>query len=257
LHWRMTGCTTYYGFNTTRPPFDNVKVRRAFAQAFDREQYVSKFEKGLGRAADQFVPPGLPGNFAGLKPLKFDAEAAKKELADAGFPNGKGLPEIKIGYVAGGRNQARADWLQAQLKTNLGIDLKADPQDARTYRDNGAKPQTTPQLFLYAWCQDYPDAQDWYSVVFDSRNTLPYRTFWKNDRYDQLVRAADAEPDAAKRAAGYAEAAQLLMDNAPAAFVDYSAEAWLVRPYVDAVNLTPLDYIFSGTTLMKLKILAH
>jgi oligopeptide transport system substrate-binding protein len=257
LQRRPGGCTSYYGFNTTRPPFDNVKVRRAVAQAFDREQYVKNFGIGISLPADQFVPQGLPGSYPALKTLVFDPVAARKELADAGFPGGKGLPEIRYGYVASGRNQARADWLATQLKENLAIELRLDPQDAVTYRDNGTKQATTPQLFLYAWCQDYPDPQDWYSVVFESHNTLPYRTGWKDDRYDQLVFAADRELDAQKRSAQYMEAAQILLDNAPAAFVDYSVKFMLVKPYVNGVKVTPLDYIFSGTTLMDLKVQPH
>ena len=257
LQSRPTGCTSYYGFNTTKPPFDNVKVRRAVAQAFDRAQYVKTFGTGLSLPADQFVPPGLPGNYPGLNTLKFDPTAARKDLADAGFPGGKALPEIRYGYVAGGRNQARADWLATQLKTNLGIELRLDPQDAVTYRDNGKKQSTTPQLFLYAWCQDYPDPQDWYSIVFSSQNSLPYRTGWKSDRYDQLVSAADRELDPQKRGDQYKAAAQLLLDESPAAFVDYGVRFLLVKPYLSGVKVTPLDYIFSGTTLMDLKVQPH
>lgn len=257
LQTRPAGCTSYYGFNTAKPPFDNLKVRRAVAEAFDREQYVKTFGAGLSQPADQFVPPGLPGNFAGLNTVKFDPVAARKDLADAGFPGGKGLPEIRYAYVASGRNQARADWLATQLKTNLGIELRLDPQDAVSYRDNGRKQATTPQMFLYVWCQDYPDPQDWYSVVFGSQNGLPYRTGWKSDRYDQLVAAADRELDPQKRADQYQAAAQLLLDESPAAFVDFSVNFLLVKPYLSGAKLTPLDYIFSGATLMTLKVLPH
>ena len=82
--------------------------------------------------------------------------------------------------------------------------------------------------------------------MFESRNTLPSRTWWKNDQYDQLVRAADRELDPQKRTEGYRQAAQILLDNAPAAFVDYSADTLLVKPYVSGVKLTPLDYFFQA-----------
>ena len=255
LTQRVAPCTFYIGFNTTKAPFDKVAVRRAFAQALDKEQYARTIEKDLALPADQFVPPGLPGHYADLKTPKFDAAAARRDLAQAGFANGAGLPEIRYGYVASPRNQLRAEWLLTQWKTHLGAQVKADPLDAQTYRVNGAKPETMPHLFMYGWCQNYPDPHDWYSTVFDSRSIAPYRTGWKNDRFDQLTREADRELDPQKRLELYRQAAQLLADNAPVAFLYNAAELWLVKPHIGGAKLTPLDVYFSSASVMSLKVL--
>ncbi len=246
-------CTTYFGFNTTRKPFDNVKVRRAFAQAIDRASYVKNIAKGLSLPADQFLPPGFPGHYDDLKTLKFDPAAAKKELAEAGYPNGKGLPEIKYGYAASAPNQARGEWLQTQLKDNLGVEIKLDPADPRTYADSLKTAATTPQLYIYGWCQDYPDPQDWYSTVFHSSSTLSL-TRWKNEPFDRLTRAADTEPDLQKRHSLYKQAAQILIDESPIVFVLYTVHSFLVKPWVTGVKLTPLDYYFASSAIMNLKI---
>ncbi|MBI5879371.1 MAG: peptide ABC transporter substrate-binding protein [Chloroflexi bacterium] len=252
---RTGGCTFYIGFNTTKPPFDKVAVRRAFAQALDKALYVKDVEKGAGAPANEFVPPGLPGGYADLAVLKFDAAAAKKELAQAGLAPDK-LGDVRYGYVASPRNQARADWLQGQLKANLGVAVKADPLDAQTYRNNASKPETLPGLFLYGWCQDYADPQDWYQI-FDSRSTAPFRTGWKNDKYDQLVREADRELDPKKRDGLYKQAAQILTDNVPVIFLYHTADNWLVQPHVSGAKQTPLDAFFASTSLMGWKILPH
>lgn len=249
-------CTFYFGFNTTKKPFDNARVRRAFAQAMDKDAYIKSIAKGFGVRADQFVPPGFPGYYADLKPLKFDANAARQELAAAGYANGKGLPDIKYSYAASERNQARATWLQTQLRDQLGVDIKLDPLDARTLSQALSSAATTPQMFFYGWCPDYPDPQDWYSVVFDSRSSASH-TAWKNDKFDQLVRAADVEANPKKRDELYRQASQLLMDDAPAALMLHDLDAFLVKPYVKGATFTPLDYYFAHTTIMDVKIAPH
>jgi oligopeptide transport system substrate-binding protein len=249
-------CTFYLGFNTTKKPFDNPKVRRAFAQAFDKDSFVKNILLGLGLPANQFLPPGFPGYYKELKSLNFNKAAAAKELEAAGFAGGKGLPEIKYGFSASPRNQARAEWMQAQLKDNLGVEIKLDPLESKAYTAAVKKTETTPQMYLLGWCQDYPDPQDWYTTVFHSTSTIQH-TGWKNEQFDKLTSGADIEADAKKRDDMYKQAAQILIDEAPVAFFWYSVDSFLVKPYVSGAKFTPLDYYFSSTTIMQLKILPH
>ncbi|MBI1800854.1 MAG: peptide ABC transporter substrate-binding protein [Chloroflexi bacterium] len=249
-------CTFYIGFNTTRKPFDNAKVRRAFAMAFDKEGFVKNVLKGLGIPANQFLPPGFPGYYSDLKGLAFSKDAAAKELADAGFAGGKGLPEIKYGYSASPRNQQRAEWFQQQLKDNLGVEIKLDPLESKAYTAAVKKLETTPQMYLLGWCQDYPDPQDWFTTVFDSKSTVSH-TGWKNDDFDKAVRAADPEPDAKKRDDLYKQSGQILINDAPVAFFWYNVSSFVQKPYIQGCKNTPLDYYFCSTTIMQAKITAH
>lgn len=235
-------CNFYLGFNTKKAPFDNIKVRQAFAQAFDRQDYVNSVLKGLGTVALSFIPPGRPGYAEDIKLWPFDAAAAKKALADAGFADGKGLPEIKLTYSSSPRNTTRMEWMQNQMKKNLGIDAKLDPVESKAYTALVKDPATTPQVFLLGWCQDYPDPQDWLTLVFHSSSSVTH-VGWKNDQFDTLVKQADIETDKTKRADLYHQAQQILVQDAPAVFLYWDTTNLMIKPYVRNMkeHISPQD----------------
>jgi len=240
-------CNFYVGFNTKKAPFDNPKVRKAFALAFDRQDYVDIVVKGQGEPATSFVPPGRPGYYKDVNQSAFDADAAKKALADAGFANGAGLPPIKLTFSNTPRNQVRFQWVQNQLKLNLGIDAGLDPVESKAYTALVKEDATTPQMFYLGWCQDYPDPQDWYSLVFRSDSTVTH-VGWKNAQFDTLTKQADVEKDAAKRDSLYKQAAQLLSDEAPVVFMYWDVTDLLIKPYVSGMkdHVSTADRAFPG-----------
>ncbi len=240
-------CNFYLGFNTLKPPFDNIKVRQAFAQAFDRKDYVDNVQKGLGDVALSFVPPDRPGHDPNLKLYEFNAEAAKSALADAGFANGAGLPEIKLTYSSTPRNKTRMEWVQNQVKKNLGIDMVLDPVESKAYTGLVKDPATTPQVFFLGWCQDYPDPQNWITLVFHSESTITH-VGWKNEEFDTLSRQADAEPDQAKRLEMYSKAQEILVREAPAVFLMWDKNPYLVKPYIKGMkeHIIPQDHVVPG-----------
>ncbi len=236
-------CSFYIGFNTQKAPFDNIKVRQAFAKAFDRQDYVDVVLKGAGTPAASFIPPGRPGYEASIKQSDFDATAAKSELdavVKSDFPNG--LPPIKLTFASSARNKTRMEWIQNQAKTNLGIDMQLDPVEAKAYTALTKDPATTPQVFFLGWCEDYPDPQDWLSLVFRSDSTVTH-VGWKNDKFDQLTKQADVEKDATKRADMYKQAQQILTDDAPVVYLYWDVANLLIKPYVKnlADHITPND----------------
>lgn len=233
-------CTTYYGFNTTRAPFTDAKVRLAFAKSFDREAFVKDVQK-IGKAAYSFIPPGRPGHDEGDQEQKFDAAAAKALLASSSFAGKPELNTIKLTYRTSATNKTRVEWVQQQWKTNLGLDLALDPVDATTFSQLVKKPETTPQFFLLGWCEDYPDPQDWLTTVFHSSSTVT-RTGFKNAEFDKLTRDADKERDATKRAQLYQQASRLLSKEAPVAFLLWSATKYLRKPWVKGVTDSSLDF---------------
>lgn len=254
---KMTGpgvCSFYMGFNNKKAPFDNPKVRQAFSLAIDRKAFVSDILGDIGIPANQFIPQKLPGHYDDLKDTfqKFDPEQAKKLLADAGYPGGKGLPQIKWTYSQSSRNQIRIEALAGQIKNVLGVTIGADPVEPKAYTALTKAPATTPPLFLLGWCQDYPDPQDWYTTVFRSDSTSTH-TGYKDDQFDKLVTAGDHELDAAKRAADYKQAAQLLNDDVPVAFIWWDQTALLVKPAVQGYTVDPTEYYFGQHKLYSLK----
>ena len=245
-------CTFYYGFNNKRAPFTDAKVRLAFAKSFDRAAYISDVQK-VGTAAESFIPPGLPGYDKDDHEQKFDAAAAKALLAGSSFAGKPELQGIKFTYSASARAKTRIEWVQQQWKTNLGIDVTPDPVDRTTFSQLVKKAETTPVLFSLGWCADYPDQQDWLTTVFISNSTVT-RTGYNNPDFDKGVRAADKEPDAAKRDAGYQTASRLLSKDAAVAFLYYSATKYLLKPYVKGVTDTALDFEIGIFDITKITV---
>jgi oligopeptide transport system substrate-binding protein len=233
-------CTFYYGFNTAKAPFTDAKVRLAFAKAFDRTAFINDVQK-IGVAAESFLPPGLPGYDKDDHTQKFDATAAKALLASSSFAGKPELNGIKFTYSSSARNKTRIEWAQQQWKTNLGIDVTPDPVDRTTYTQLVKKAETTPALFSLGWCADYPDQQDWLTTVFISNSTVT-KTGWKNAQFDSTVKQADKEPDTKKRDDLYVAAQKILTQDAPVAFLFYSATKYLLKPYVKGVTDTALDF---------------
>ncbi|HEV2122186.1 MAG TPA: peptide ABC transporter substrate-binding protein, partial [Chloroflexota bacterium] len=210
--------TLWVGFNTTRAPFNNQKVRSAFAFAIDRVSYVRNILGGAGIPARQIVPPGNPGHYEyELEEQVFNPTVARRLLAEAGFPEGRGLPEIKWTYASTPRNKTRVEALTAQIQQNLGVNVLADPVEPTAYTAMLKRPDTTPQLFgPSGWHHDYPDAQNWYSVLFHSKSGNNQYGF-NNPDYDRYTEAGDREQDPGLRWEMYRQAAQILLNEAPVA----------------------------------------
>lgn len=234
----------YIAYNTQIPPFDNKTVRQAFSYAFDRESYANDVEGGLAVPAYTFIPPGIPGYLENEKPYDFDPAKAKELLAEAGFPNGEGLPPIKLTYGQTPRGQARTEWFANQIKTNLGVEVTLDPVDPNAYSSLFSSAETTPQLFRLGWGPDFPDPQNYYSTVFKTGTSSAQRTGFSSKEFDDLTVQADREPDAAKRLDLYKQASDILLEEAPVTFLFYDQNQILTRPNVKGMgpnDTTPLD----------------
>lgn len=245
--------TFWIGFNNTIAPFNNMKVRQAFAAAFDRATFANDVEKGLALPADQLLPPNFPGHFQDIPVQKFDPPTAKKLLSDAGFPNGKGLPPIKATFAGTDANKLILGAAAAMFKQYLGVDVQLDPVDPKAYTALTKKQATTPQMFFSGWQQDYPDPQDWYSTIFQSDSTVSH-TGWKNADFDKLTKQADVETDPTKRMDMYRQAATLLDQESPVVFTHYRAAAMLLKPRVQGYKLDPFEYFFGQHSLYTMKV---
>jgi len=233
-------CSIYYGFNTTRAPFTDAKVRLAFAKSFDRDAYIKDVQK-IGKPALSFIPPGRPGHDEGDSEQKFDVAAAKALLASSSFAGKPELNTIKLTYRSSATAKTRVEWVQQQWKTNLGLELALDPVDGTTFSQLVKSPATTPQFFSLGWCEDYPDPQNWLTTVFHSTSTVT-RTGFKNAEFDKLTREADKEKDPTKRAQLYQQSSRILSKEAPVAFNYWNASKYLQKPWVKGVTTSSLDF---------------
>jgi len=236
-------CSFYLGFNNSKPPFDNKLVRQAFAQAIDREAWVEDVLQGQGIPSTSFIPPGIPGHDPDIKTWQFDPEAAKAKLEEAGFDMSQ---EVKLTYGASPRNQARFEWLAASFQNNLGITVTLDPIEPTSYTALLKEPlERTPPMYVLGWCADYPDPQNYLSLVFQPGGTGEQRTGYNNPEFLRLTREADLLPvEDPERAELYAQAQEILHDDAPVAFMWYNVEDVLIKPWVTGLkeSLSPLDY---------------
>ena len=143
-------------FNHGTKPLDNQKVRMAIAKGVDREAFVKVVLGGVGKVTQCWLPEGTPGyNAADCDAQKYDKAAAAKLLADAGFPNGQGFPELTFLTSNTQRGKDIAEFIQKQLKDNLGINMKIESVDAKTRSSRYSNKQF--ELFFGGWHEDLCD----------------------------------------------------------------------------------------------------
>ncbi len=245
----------WIGLNVMQAPFGPVgdpkadALRQAIAMSIDRQQLVDLALSGVaGVPMTTLLPKGVPG-YQDFQAYKFDAAAAKQKLADAGYANCQGL---SLTYTTRDRDveQAVATQLQAQLKTNLGCDVKVDVipwKDMLTARQ--AHKYT---MFYGSWGQDYPDPQDWLYALFDSSQIQGVGPGSGNDpgysnpAFDKLIRDANVLADPSKQADRmkmYQQAEQMLLKDAPIVPLYQATRYWEASPKFTGYN-TNAEFIY-------------
>jgi len=226
-------------FNVTKPPFDNVKVRRALVTAVDRVSFVDKVRNGVGEPALSWIPPGMPGYDPDLgKEYQFNPAKAKQLLAEAGYADVSKLPEIKFQYADSTGNRLIAQFLQGQLKDNLGINLTLDPMEPKAFTTL-VNNENYDSAWL-GWSADYPDPDNWLPELFGT-GAGNNHTGYSNPQFDALAKQAKSELDNTKRLQIWAEAQKIVMADAPIAPVFYREQFVLVKPSVKGLKTTGMD----------------
>jgi oligopeptide transport system substrate-binding protein len=224
------GRTMTLGFNVTAAPFNNVKVRQAFAAAVDRDAISRGPLAGVLKAAHTLVPPTVPaGRVEGVIP--FNPQRAASLLAEAGYPGGKGFPRVTILTRAEEDSIATAEALQAQLRQALSIDVAVQIMEPRAFLDTIQSGRGS--LFLSAVFALTPDMYDLFNVVQGSTQN---NNRWKNHQFDRLLRQAASEKDQAVRVELYHRAERLILREAAVLIPLYYPERpTLQKPYVKGV----------------------
>jgi oligopeptide transport system substrate-binding protein len=228
-----------------RPPLNDVMVRQAFAYALDRERFVTEVLGGLGSPTLTWIPEGFPGYDAYENRWEFDPQKARQALADSPYQSAENLPSVTFAFTETTRNRQRAEWLVENYRENLGIRIELLPMDGATYNQMIRDPETAPQLFLTGWCADYPDPSDWLSPYWRT-GTYSDRIGYSDLEVDALLDAADSESDPATRMQLYAVAQQKIIASVPAVFFYNNVNAYLVKPYVRNLEITPFDTYWPG-----------
>jgi oligopeptide transport system substrate-binding protein len=206
----------FYGFNTTKAPFNDVHVRRAFALGIDWNRIVALLSNPLTVPATGMVPDGVPGHSATDFGPKLDLAKAKSELATAGYPNGVGFPKVTL--VTGGGSLDGA--IVRQLHSNLGIDISFEGLDWTSY--NRLLLTDPPAFWEMSWVADYPGGNDFLGLLLGSGQTNNFGR-WTNADFDAAISRAGAATDAASMQQALDQAQAIVADQAPVIPVDYGA----------------------------------
>ena len=208
--------TYFYRFNVTKPPFNDARVRRAFALATDKARIINKLTKGAERPADHFVPDGV-ANYESPTAPAFAPQAARKLLAEAGFPGGKGFPRINYTFFSAAGGGAKLHGkvgveLQQMWRDVLGVDVELRQIERKVFYASQSKLDY--DISTSSWIGDYNDANTFLDLFMSTSGNN--RTGWKHDRYDILIREANQQTDLKRRAALFRQAETILVaDEAP------------------------------------------
>ncbi|MBI4333783.1 MAG: peptide ABC transporter substrate-binding protein [Chloroflexi bacterium] len=247
---RYPELTTFaFQFNIGRPPFDNVKLRQALSTAIDRVAFVDKVRNGVGKPALSWVPPGMPGHDPALgKEYEFNVAKAKQLLAEAGYPDASRLPELKFQYSDTAGNRLIAQFLQGQLKDNLGVNLTLEPMEPKAFTQ--FVNQEKHMWAWFGWGADYPDPDNWLPEIFGT-GAGNNHTKYSNPKFDALAKQAKAELDNAKRLQMWTEAQKMVVADAPIATMFYRERFVLVKPTVKALRTTGMDGHMPGDMFLS------
>ena len=226
-------CTYRYGFNAKKPPLDNINVRKALASSVDRQSLIDNVLKGNQRPAQTFTCPGIFGYVDGVAlgiGYPYDPEAAKKYLADAGYPGGVGMPEITLMYNTSQGHAKIAQFVAKGWQDTLGIKINIVNQEWGVFLNTCST--DAPQVFRMGWCADYPDGNNWLNDVMHSGSGNNYEKY-SNATFDGLVERAAVSINPAERLDLYKQA-EILICQTDVAFIPIYFYTFnqLTKPYV-------------------------
>ena len=198
--------TYFFRFNVTRAPFKDPRVRKALALVVDKKRIVEKIMKGGEKVASCLNPPGV-AEYQPPEGLGYDPELARKLLAEAGYPGGRGFPVFHYLFNTSKQHESIAVELQQMWKTELGINMELRQTEWKVYL--AAQSELDFDTTRSSWIGDYNDPNTFLDIFMSNNGNN--RTGWKNAPYDQLVRQANATLDRSKRARLMAEAETILV----------------------------------------------
>jgi oligopeptide transport system substrate-binding protein len=227
----------FYRFNVTRPPFDDVRVRKAFARAIDREALARHVTRAGEIAWSGFVPKTMP-NYPGVRGLDFDPAEAKRLLAEAGYPGGRGFPPVELIYNTSESHRAIAQAVQQMWKQHLGVEVQLTNLEWKVYLSRVN--QLDYGVARAGWIGDYVDPNTFLDMWMTGGGNN--QTGWSNARYDALVRQAARAVDPEARVKLLVEAETILVrDELPIAPIFAYVAKGLVRRSFDGWHPNILD----------------
>lgn len=231
--------TNYLGMNLKKPPFDNPMVRKAFNYAIDRDTIVKLVLNDRAQVANGVLPPGFPGHDDALTGYSYNLEKARQHLAQAGFPDGKGFPEIELQYNRDPIHARTAEFVLANLR-DIGINCSVKEVDFGEHLNNIESGKTA--FFRMGWTVDYPDPDSFLYTLFHSSNIGVGYNFsgFNIAEVDRLLDNARFETEMSHRVELYRQAEKLIVEEAPWVFMYFYTIHVLYQPHVRGLVLSSM-----------------
>lgn len=240
-----------YVFNTKKAPFDNPKVRKAFSLAIDRKAIVDQIVKGGQPLAAAWVPYGMPDAKPGedfrkvggdyFDPTVAHVDEAKQLLAEAGYPDGKGLPEITLLYNTSDSHKAIAEALQEMWKQNLGVEVKLANQEWQVFL--ATRRQTHDyQIARWGWVSDYIDPMGFLDMLQTGMGNNDAQ--YSNPEFDEMIKKSKTAASPEERMQYLHKAEDILMEDAVVMPIYFYINYVVVDPKLQGYVVDPLGYIY-------------
>lgn len=223
-------------------PLKDKRIRQAINYAIDRKKMIQYLQNNIGIPGHAgFLPKGMPGyDEQKIKGYSYDVNKAKKLLAEAGFPDGKNMPEITLNTTSTYRDLI--EFVQSELQ-NIGIKAKVEIHQGSSLRELIAKNNVN--FFRGSWIADYPDAEN-YLAVFYSKNFVPngpnYTHFY-NKKFDALFEQSFYETDDSLRYKLYQEMENIVLDEAPMVILYYDESVRLLPNNITGIPKNALNIL--------------
>ena len=241
----------YYIINTTKPPMNDIRVRRAFAMAVNKP--LLTVLRRNAKPSSTLIPTNIFKNYPTAQTIDFNPEAAQKLLAEAGYKDADGnydaskfpIQEVGITYNTSEGNKFFAEMIQSQWKQNLGLTVPLKNMETKTFVSVTSKLEYK-GFARYGYVADYIDPYNFLSLfAADGDNG----TGWKNEKYVKLLDEANRTLDTTKRLQTLADAESLLLSEQPIIPLTTASTNWLKKPYVkgmfpNALTMHPWKFVY-------------
>lgn len=253
IHYQVSPTLIYWwiNFNMKDPLFGkNLNLRKAIAHGVNTDEYIELFTRSVGQRANSIYPPGIPGYSPSSElPYKYDLELAKKYLADAGYPNGKGLPEIT--YDVRGtdtRKRQMGEFVQKEL-AKIGIKINVRLNTFPVFLDKSRKGEL--QFWQGGWVLDYPDAENVLQLLYSGNIGGSNSSVYSNPEYDKLFEELKLLEDGAQKFSLMAKMEKIVNTDLPWIMQYYSRNYILYHDHLE--NFRYSDIIYNNLKYLKLK----
>lgn len=222
-------------FNNSHQLFkDNVKLRQAMSLAFDRQRYNELFYNGTAVLAQSIVPPGMAGyQETYVSPYGvYNLQQAKQLLAEAGYPGGKGLPEITLDASASTTQRQRAEFFKKCME-RIGVKIKVVPNIFPELVKKVDQKKT--MMHAFSWSADYPDAACFLSLLYKSDQIIGVGAYLNHPPYNDLYEKSMVMPPSPERTVLYEQLNKMAAVCVPAIYLVHQVHPVLFQGWVKNV----------------------